>query len=967
MELTEAFLNLDMPKLEALSRGHEEITNLRVEDWVESVGTALRKIGDLPPRIQENGRSLLMASTKQQLLALKEFLSPQLLQMIDTKLKIDVHETPTFCKATTSAAIVQDLYELIETSSAVFHRLLKHVSQLEEHEHLGEIRLENQQTSLNQMINAFVAALDINSAHKETIQKQETEAIKMAEALSNSNEKIEELESTNQRLLQKISKLQEQFAVDQESIKTFNIKIDQLEKEAEKVAKQEASLKEEATIEVETIDEALEEMLEAAANSVVPRPKGLPSEIGKYFDNKQCLSATVVATDLAPENLCKCVQVALRFQDAVKQIKSALRNTFPAVDYQLPKGLVDGDKVLQNIMETVGRGGNTVEQVFAKLTEIRNKRVSKESYSSNQAQLALWPPILPSSRAFRTMVWDAEAGITKTTIRFWLSVLTPRLHFRLLLAETAMRNVNEVWDKLLTKRSKTKMCTSAQTRGAFLWTSIILVAQALEVEELHQLGIQPRYTEQWAVMPEEGVWSALNIDRTLSYAQRYDLRPFLEPGQPHYKKMIAMGGADRAYLQTFLPFSKLISTKASVEARHQQEKEDSTESKRPKLEESQDTAKQNTAVESQKEAQRKLPQQAKQFQKQRFQQQPPYYQRGDHNSKQLHQSHHQARQLHQQPMENQQMKSRHQEPVSNNLQLNDHTQQPPPRQQQTQMQPQQQQLQQQQLQQQQQQHHMQKQQQQHLQHQQMQQHQMQKQQHQHLQQQQLQMQPQQQQQLQEGSWPQEQQMQQRGCSHQQLEHYQQQQAARAPPLYQYAMEQQMVDKTSQQMLQEPDQSNQPLLKLLQINSENASTQRQDVPVMGPNLEVPTQQMVVHAQWNTEAPGGVAGPQTQPLPVQGTHPPQMQAHGGQATGASGGPTQGALGVPTHPLQIHPSQARGEQEGPAKGVLTLQQQRPGGQSAATWVLQEGGVLRKVEDPGWVMADQRIMLEDFGISQQ
>ena len=911
-----------------------------------------------------------MASAKQQLLVLKEFLPPQLLQVIDSKLKIDVDETPTFCKATTSAAIVQDLYELIETSSAVFHRLLKHVSQLEEHEHLGEIRLENQQTTLNQMINAFVAALDINSAQKETIQKQEAEAVKMAEALSNSNEKIEELESTNQKLLQKISELREQFAVDQENIKTLNIKINQLEKEAEQVAKQEASLKEEATMEVETIDEALEGILEAAATAIVPLPRGLPSEIGKYFDNKQCLSATIVATDLAPENLTKCVQVALRFQDAVKQIKAALRNTFPAVDYQLPKGLVDGDKVLQNIMETVGRGGNTVEQVFAKLTEIRNKRVSKENYSSSQAQLALWPPLLPSSRAFRTLVWDAEAGITKTTVRFWLSVLTPRLHFRLLLAETAMRNANEVWDKLLTKRSKTKMCTSAQTRGAFLWTSIILVAQALEVEELHQLGIQPRYTEQWAVMPEEGLWTPMNIDKTLSYAQRYDLRPFIEPGQPHYKKMIAMGGADRAYLQTFLPISKQISTKASVETKHQQEKVDSTESKRAKLEESQDTAKQNTAVESQKETQRKLPHQAKHIQKQRHQQQPPYYQRGDQNSKQLHQSHNQVKQLHQQPMENQHMKSRHQEPVSNNLQLNDQFQQQPPKQQQTQLQ--QHLLQQHQMQKQQMQMQQQPQQQQH-QHQQQQQIQMQQQpqqqQHQHQQQQQMRMQPQpqqQQHQLQEGSWPLEQQLQQRGCSHQQLEHYQQQQAARAPPLYQYAMDQQIVDKPSQQMQQEPDQSNQPLLKILQINTDPASTQRQDVSVMGPTLEVPTQPMVMNAQWNTEAQGAVAGAQTQPHPVQGAHPPQMQAHGGQA-GAPGGPTQGALGMNTHPLQVHPSQARGEHEGLAKGVLTLHQQKPGGQSAATWVVQDGGVLRKVEEPGWVMGEQRIMLEDFGMSQQ
>merc|ERR1712020_134442 len=113
----------------------------------------------------------------------------------------------------------------------------------------------------------------------------------MAEALSNSNEKIEELESTNQKLLQKISELREQFAVDQESIKTLNIKINQLEKEAEQVAKQEASLKEEATMEVETIDEALEGILEAAATAIVPLPRGLPSEIGKYFDNKQCLSA----------------------------------------------------------------------------------------------------------------------------------------------------------------------------------------------------------------------------------------------------------------------------------------------------------------------------------------------------------------------------------------------------------------------------------------------------------------------------------------------------------------------------------------------------------------------------------------------------------------------------------------------------------------------------------------------------
>ena len=585
----EALQTLDLPDVEVFWQGFMTIMDTNVRDYVDASNIAFDRTTTFPEKTRENGRSVLLATLKPQVLLLREILPKNLLDYMEKNLKAAVDETPTFTTSGTSAPKLQELCELTEGISTNFLRLVRQLSQLEEPEEINQIKLSNQQSCLQRLVHSYLSCLDTKSIQKERINQLEKEAQTAAEELVKKEEPLKELNKRNNAHMAEVQKLQTSLTTEKKTTEGLKKKIESLEKQLKESLEKAATaaggqLREEEIINVsEGSASALS--TEAVAQPSVPMPSGLTNDVRTNFCEKMVATTSIKASDLTTSNLQDCVKFALRVQDLVKKFKREAKKLLPNLEKSLEKGVTEGDKQLNLLMTIFGAGGFTVDQVFEQLY-FRQKMASQHRKEEDkvQPQLVMWPPIYSGSPAFQTFVYDHELGISKNALRFWLSLLCPSTYQKIFSAELLLRNTHDAWGDLITKRVSSSN-SSAIARGAFHWFSVLVIGFALEVEENHKKGIFPRLSDRWALAPREEIWTSQNITNLLSYCNRPDLRSLFEMGRSHFKKLIAVSASDRAYCQSFISNSARIGMRTRQNSATLQERADSTnQSKRSRLE-----------------------------------------------------------------------------------------------------------------------------------------------------------------------------------------------------------------------------------------------------------------------------------------------------------------------------------------------------------------------------------------------
>ena len=585
----EALQTLDLPDVEVFWQGFMAIMDTNVRDYVDASNIAFKRTTTFPEKTRENGRSVLLATLKPQVLLLREILPKNLLDYMEKNLEVAADETPTFTTSGTSAPKLQELCELTEGISTNFLRLVRQLSQLEEPEEINQIKLSNQQSCLQRLVHSYLNCLDTKSIQKERILQLEKEAQTAAEELVKKEEPLKELNKRNNAHMAEVQKLQTSLTTEKKTTVDLKKKIESLEKQLKESLERAPSaaggqLQEEEIINVsEGSASALS--TEAVAQPSVPMPSGLTNDVRTNFCEKMVATTSIKAEDLATSNLQDCVKFALRVQDLVKKFKREAKKLLPDLEKSLEKGVTEGDKQLNLLMTIFGAGGFTVDQVFEQLY-FRQKMASQHRKEEDkvQPQLVMWPPIYSGSPAFQTFVYDHELGISKNALRFWLSLLCPSTYQKIFSAELLLRNTHDAWGDLITKRVSSSN-SSAIARGAFHWFSVLVIGFALEVEENHKKGIFPRFSDRWALAPREEIWTAQNITNLLSYCNRPDLRSLFEVGRSHFKKLIAVSASDRAYCQSFISNSARIGMRTRQNSATLRERADSTnQSKRSRLE-----------------------------------------------------------------------------------------------------------------------------------------------------------------------------------------------------------------------------------------------------------------------------------------------------------------------------------------------------------------------------------------------
>ena len=585
----EALQTLDLPDVEVFWQGFMAIMDTNLRDYVEASNIAFRRTSTFPEKIRENGRSVLLATLKPQVLLLREILPKNLLEYMEKNLEVAAEETPTFTTSGTTALKLQELCELTEGISTNFLRLVRQLGQLEEPEEVNQIKLANQQSCLQRLVHAYLNCLDTKSIQKERILQLEKEAQTAAEELVKKEEPLKELNNRNNAHMAEVNKLQTSLTTEMKTTEGLKKKIESLEKQLKESLERTASaaggqLQEEEIINVsEGSASALS--TEAVAQPSIPMPSGLTNDVRNNYCKSMVTTTSLNAADLAPSNLQDCVKFALRVQDLVKKFKREAKKLLPDLEKSLEKGVTEGDKQLNLLMTIFGAGGFTVDQVFEQLY-FRQKMASQHRKEEDrvQPQLVMWPPIYPGSPSFQTFVYDHELGISKNALRFWLSLLCPSTYQKIFSAELLLRNTHDAWGDLITKRVSSSN-SSAIARGAFHWFSVLVIGFALEVEDNSKKGIFPRFSDRWALAPREEVWTAQNITNLLSYCHRPDLRSLFEVGRSHFKKLIAVSASDRAYCQSFIKNSARIGMRTRQNSATLQERADSTnQNKRSRLE-----------------------------------------------------------------------------------------------------------------------------------------------------------------------------------------------------------------------------------------------------------------------------------------------------------------------------------------------------------------------------------------------
>ena len=571
----EALRALDLPEVEIFWRGFLAVADTNVKDYVEAVNIAFRRTATFPEKIKENGRSTLFATIKPHLQLFHEILPKTLLDYVEKTLDASAEETATFTTAATSASKLQELCEMNENIMNHFQKVLRHLGQLDEPEEITKVKLSNQQTTMQRLVHSYLVCLDNNSDQREKISQLVKEAQSAAEDLVKKDDAQKELtekltaeRKTTEQLREKMKSLEEQL---QESLKRATATAQDQKEEIVNVTE-------------ETIPDAT---VETARQPAVPMPAGLPEDLRINYSEKMVATADMKATDLAPNRLRDCVRFALRLQDLVKRFKQEARTLLPNLDKSLEKGVTEGDQQLEVLMKLFGHGGFTVDQVFQELHLQQENPQRKKGGDGVQPQLMMWPPIWGSSPSFQTFV-VSDLGISKDNLRLWLLLLLPTVYKKILLAELFLKNTHDAWGDLIT-RKPTTLNSATIARCAFHWVSIWVVASALEVEQNHQKGIFPRYSDQWALTPSETRWSQGNVHQLLVHAHRLDLTSLFEVGKSHFKKILALTASDRAYCQSFVnPATKMGTSRSRQNSIPRQERADSThQSKRSKLESSQ--------------------------------------------------------------------------------------------------------------------------------------------------------------------------------------------------------------------------------------------------------------------------------------------------------------------------------------------------------------------------------------------
>ena len=562
----------DLPEVEIFWKGFLAVADTNVKDYVESVNIAFRRTATFPEKTKENGKSTLLATIKPHLQLFHEILPKNLLDYVEKTLDASAEETPTFTTASTSASKLQELCEMNENIMNHFQKVLRHLGQLDEPEEVTEVKLSNQQTRLVQVIHSYLTCLDNNSDQREKISQLEKEAQSAAEDLVKKEDSQKELSAklteerkTTEHLRQKMKSLEGQL---QESLK--------------KAAATAQNQKEEI---VNVTEEAISDATaETARQPAVPMPAGLPEDVRINYSEKMVATADVKAENLDPNCLRDSVKFALRLQDLVKRFKQEVRRLLPNLDKSLEKGVTEGDQQLEVLMKLFGQGGFTVDQVFEKLRLHQENPQRRKEGDGVEPQLMMWPPIWGSSPSFQTFV-VSDLGISKDNLRLWLLLLCPTVYKKIFLAELFLKNTHDAWGDLITRKPST-LNSATIARCAFHWLSIWVVVAALEVEQNHQKGIFPRYSDQWALTPRETRWSRGNVNQLLVHSNRLDLTSLFEVGRSHFKKILALTASDRAYCQSFInSATKMGASRSRQNSVPRQERADSThQNKRSKLE-----------------------------------------------------------------------------------------------------------------------------------------------------------------------------------------------------------------------------------------------------------------------------------------------------------------------------------------------------------------------------------------------
>ena len=165
----EALQTLNLPEVEVFWQGFIAIMDTNVRDYVKASNIAFKRTATFPEKTRENGRSVLLATLKPQVLLLREILPKNLLDYMEKNLEVNAEETPTFTTSSTSAPKLQELCKLTEGISTNFLRLVRQLSQMEEPEEVNQIKLANQQSCLQRLVHSYLNCLDTKSIQKEKI------------------------------------------------------------------------------------------------------------------------------------------------------------------------------------------------------------------------------------------------------------------------------------------------------------------------------------------------------------------------------------------------------------------------------------------------------------------------------------------------------------------------------------------------------------------------------------------------------------------------------------------------------------------------------------------------------------------------------------------------------------------------------------------------------------------------------